>query len=202
MKSAVPLTVLALGVALLSGCASEARSDRMAVLATPQQRMVLTPLRDNVAVQDVSGGQASNRLWASKVGNAAFAQALALSLGDAGLLARQPAAARYILSARMERLEQPLTGISLTVTATVSYSLVERASGREIFRRTHTLPYTAPFGDTFGAIDRMRLANEGAVKANIGAVVDDLVDLPMDAGRPRHAGGGGESAAVAAQRLQ
>lgn len=177
MKIAVP--VLAGLTVLLTGCATPARSDHMAVMATPQQRMVQTPLRNNVAVLEVSGGQGSNRLWASKVGNAEFAQALSLSLGDAGLLAADAATARYTLSARMERLEQPLTGMSLTVTATVSYSLVERASGHELLHRTFTLPYTAPFGETFGAIDRMRLANEGAVKTNIAALVDDLVALPV-----------------------
>ncbi|WP_426195726.1 hypothetical protein [Massilia sp. DWR3-1-1] len=185
MKIVAPvLSALALPVvvALVSGCTTPARGDHMAILATPQQRMVVTPLRNNVAVLEVSGGQGSNRLWTSKVDNAQFAEALALSLGDAGLLAADPAAARYSLSARMEKLEQPLTGMSLTVTATVSYSLVERASGNELLHRTHTLPYTAPFGDTFGAIDRMRLANEGAVKANIAALVDDLVTLPVAAG--------------------
>lgn len=187
MKKAVSilpaLASAALMVSLLSGCATPARSDHMMVLATPQQRMVITPLRNNVAVLEVSGGQGSNRLWTSKVGNAEFAQALSLSLGDAGLLAASPAAARYTLSARMERLEQPMTGVNLTVTATVSYSLVERATGNELLRRTHTLPYTAPFGDTFGAIDRMRLANEGAVKTNIAALVDDLVALPLKTGK-------------------
>jgi hypothetical protein len=159
----------------------------MAATATPQQRMVITPLRNNVAVLEVSGGQASNRLWASKVGNGEFSQALALSLSDAGLLAANAPAARYTLSARMDRLDQPMTGIDLTVTATVSYSLLEKATGRELFRRTETIPYTAPFGDTFGALDRMRLANEGAVKANIAAVVEDLLALPFDAGKPRSA---------------
>jgi hypothetical protein len=186
MKIALPvLPVLAVSSVLLCGCATQARSDHMAVMATPQQRMVLTPLRNNVAVLEVSGGQSTNRLWASKVGNAEFAQALALSLGDAGLLASTPASARYVLSARMERLEQPITGMNLTVTATVSYSLVERASGHELLHRSFTLPYTAPFGETFGAIDRMRLANEGAVKTNIAALVDDLVALQVTGKNPK-----------------
>jgi hypothetical protein len=185
MKNAVSI-VPALALATLmacftSGCATPARSDHMAVLATPQQRMVLTPLRNNVAVLEVSGGRSSNRLWTSKVGNTEFARALSLSLQDAGLLAANPAAARYTLSARMEQLEQPLTGVNLTVTATVSYSLVERATGNELLHRTYTLPYTAPFGDTFGSVDRMRVANEGAVKANIAALVEDLVALPVKA---------------------
>lgn len=180
MKIALPVvSSLVLGAVLLSGCAATARSDHMAVTATPQQRMVVTALRGNVAVLEVSGGQANSRPWTSKVDTGQFAEALALSLGDAGLLAADPASARYALSARMERLEQPLTGMHLTVTATVSYSLVERASGSELLHRTYTLPYTASFGDTIGALDRMRLANEGAVKVNIAALTDDLVALPL-----------------------
>lgn len=179
MKIALPVVfTLALAPLLLSGCAATARSDHMAVMATPQQRMAVTALRGNVALLEVSGGQ-GGRLWTSKVDTAPFAEALSLSLADAGLLAADPGRARYALSARMERLEQPLTGMQLTVTATVSYSLVERASGSELLHRTYTLPYTAPLSETFGAFDRMRLANEGAVKANIAAVTEDLVALPL-----------------------
>jgi hypothetical protein len=36
-------------------------------------------------------------------------------------------------------------------------------------------------------MDRMRLANEGAVKANIATVVEDLLALPVDGGQPRAA---------------
>lgn len=182
MKPVVLVLLAVFASFTLGGCASTARGDQMAATATPQQRMALTPLHHNIAVLEVSGGQGSNRLWASKVDNAQFARALALSLADAGLLAEQPAAARYTLSARMDKLVQPITGLDLTVTATVSYSLVERATGNEILHRSHTLPYTAPFGDTLGALDRMRLANEGAVKANIAALVDDLIALPLGPG--------------------
>jgi hypothetical protein len=187
MKFAVTIPMFAFGAAILAGCASTARSDHMAVTATPQQRMLITPLRNNVAVLEVSGGQVTDKLWASKVGTREFAGALALSLEDAKLLAAAPANARYTLSARLERLEQPLTGLDLTVTATVSYSLVEKSSGAEVLRRTHTLPYTAAFGDTLGSIDRVRVASEGALKANIAAVVDDLLALQLAPNGTAHA---------------
>ena len=187
MKFAVSIPVFAAAAAMLAGCAASARSDHMAVTATPQQRMVITPLRNNIAVLEVSGGQVSDKLWASKVGTREFAGALALSLEDARLLAAAPAQARYTLSARLERLEQPLTGINLTVTATVSYALVEKSSGSEVLRRTHTLPYTADFGDTLGSMDRVRIASEGALQANIAAVVDDLLSLQLAPAATAHA---------------
>lgn len=173
--------MLALVVAvLLTGCASPARIDQMTTNATPAQRILQTPLRTNVAVRDVTGGKETNPMWVSNVGSSEFEQALEASLRDAGLLAAGKQAGKYMLIAHLENLDQPLGGFNMTVTATVSYSLVERATGKEVLHRRVSLPYTASFDSAFIGSERLRLANEGAVKVNIAKLIDELFALKVD----------------------
>lgn len=165
---------------LLTGCAAPARIDQMTATVSPVQRVQQTPLRVNVAVRDVTGGKETNPMWVSNVGSSEFEQALEASLRDAGLLAPGKQAGKYMLVAHLENLEQPFGGFDMTVTATVSYSLVERATGKEVLNRRVSLPYTASFNSAFVGTERLRIANEGAVKVNIAKLIDELFALKID----------------------
>lgn len=175
------LALIAVAIPLfLTGCAAPARIDQMVSVAAPQQRVAQTPLRANVAVREVSGGKETNPMWVSNVGNSEFEQALEGSLRDAGLLSAGKQAGKYTLIAHLENVEQPMMGLAMTVTATVSYSLVERATGKEVINRRITLPYTAAFSSAFAGTERLRLANEGAVRVNIGKMIEELFALGVD----------------------
>ena len=167
-------------VNLLTGCASPARIDQMTAAASPQQRIMPTSLRTNVAVRDVTGGKETNPMWISNVGSSEFEQALEASLRDAGLLAAGKQAGKYTLVAHLENVDQPLGGFNMTVTATVAYSLVERASGKEVLNRKVSLPYTASFDAAFVGSERLRIANEGAVRTNIAKLIEELFALKID----------------------
>jgi hypothetical protein len=180
MKKTVPALVSVALAVLLTGCASPARIDQMTATVSPQQRVAPTPLRTNVAVRDVTGGQETNPMWKSNVGNSEFEQALEASLRDAGLLAPGKQAGKYTLVAHLENVDQPMAGFSMTVTVTVSYSLVERATGKEVFRRQVSMPYTASATAAFSGVERIRIANEGAVRANITKLIDELFALKVD----------------------
>ena len=180
MKKTVPVLVSVVLAGLLSGCAAPARIDQMTATASPSQRVAPTGLRTNIAVRDVTGGKETNPMWKSNVGNSEFEQALEASLRDAGLLAAGKQAGKYTLVAHLENVDQPLAGFSMTVTATVSYSLVERATGKEVFNRRVSLPYTASMGAAFAGTERLRIANEGAVRVNITQLIDELYALKID----------------------
>lgn len=176
MKINLSLCVL-LGLAqLISGCASPARVDHMTVDGEPSQRIAGTPLRNNLAIKDVTGGQETNPMWKSNIGSPEFEQALEGSLRAVGLLAPRQGG-RYMLTAHLESVDQPFIGLSMTVVASVRYMVTERATGNEVFNKTLAVPYTASFGDAFLGVERLRLANEGAVRANITQLIDDLFRL-------------------------
>ena len=165
---------------LLTGCAAPARIDQMTAHATPQQRIGQTPLRSNVAVKDVAGGKETNPMWVSNVGNSEFEQALEGSLRDAGLLPNGKQAGKYLLIAHLERVDQPMAGFDMTVTVGVMYSVIERTTGKEILTRRISVPYTASFSAAFAGTERLRIANEGAVRANITKLIEELFALNVD----------------------
>ena len=171
----IALVLMSVATLVLAGCASPARVDQMTATASPQQRVAPTPLRTNVAVRDVTGGKETNPMWMSNVGNSEFEQALEASLRDAGLLAGGKQAGKYTLVAHLESVDQPMA-----VTVSVSYSLIERASGKEVLNRRVSLPYTAGFDAAFAGTERLRIANEGAVRVNITKLIDELFALKID----------------------
>lgn len=49
------------------------------------------------------------------------------------------------------------------------------AGGAPVFDEVLTTPYTAKVGDSFLAVERMRLANEGAIRSSIAAFIGKLM---------------------------
>lgn len=168
----VPAIVLLLAVAL-SACASPARTSNMVVDRASSSAAATSgsPLVGAINLAEVSGGEPTNPMWTSEVGNAEFREALRLSLIANNLLSLAPAQARYNLTADLHSLSQPMIGLDMTVTAAVRYILVEMDSqtGEPALRFNElvTMPYTATFGDSPIGIERLRLANEGAIRENI-----------------------------------
>ena len=164
---------------LMAACASPARIEQMQV-DTPvglRANIANPKLKENVAVKDVTGGSETNPLWKSNVGSTEFERALENSLRSAGFLAAIRQGGLYQLVVFFQKLDQPMFGASLTVTATVQYTLVERATGKNVFTQTISTPYTAAFGDALLATERLKLANEGAARLNIQKLIEALVQF-------------------------
>ncbi len=148
--------------------------------------------RDTLVVAPVAGGKETSPLWTSQVGNTEFQEALvrsliATKLASANILSNPSAAnGRYRLEAVLQNLQQPLMGFDLTVTATVAYKLTEIATGTVVYESTLVTPATATMGDAFIAVERLKLANEKAIRANLTNLVGELYALP-----DRPAAGGG-----------
>ena len=52
-----------------------------------------------------------------------------------------------------------------------------RLTYKTVWAKTITTPYTANFSDSFLAVERLKMANEGAIRANLTQMVNDLVAL-------------------------
>jgi uncharacterized lipoprotein YbaY len=168
-------------VAALAGCASPARIEQMQVDTSLAQRTAAasSPLAGKVAVKDVTGGSSTNPLWMSKISSSDFERALESSLGAAGLLAAVRPAGPYQLTADLIAVDQPFVGLDMTVTVTVTYRLVDRASGKTVYEETIATPHTATVSDAFLGMERLRLANEGAMRANISRLIEKLIALKL-----------------------
>jgi len=161
--------VAVLAAALSVGaCAKPARVTQMTTSNVAASAVSSDPtLVGIMTVAAVTGGEETNPLWKSEVDNAAFKAALEQSLLTNALLAETPELAGYDLTATLTELEQPFIGTDFTVTSTVIYRVARRSDGALYYEETLTAPYTAKFGDSPYAPERLRLANEGSVKANI-----------------------------------
>lgn len=178
----VKMVALVLSAAVLAGCATPARVDQMAAGgATVQARAMPEALKSNLALRDVTGGKETNPMWVSNVSSSDFERALEASLRNAGVLAANRQSGHYLLTAHLEKLDQPLMGFSMTVTASVRYVLHERATGKTLFERTLVTPYTAGVGEAFIGSERLKLANEGAIRSSIGSLIDELARLQVSA---------------------
>lgn len=170
-------TLALLAVVVLAGCATPAAVEQMAVSLPVIQTN--PALKNSVAVADVTGGRETNPMWASQVSSDAFRRALEQSLASSGMFSKLLAGSKYQLTADLTRLDQPMLGFDMTVTATVRYSLIDSQTRKEVYARVFQIPYTAKVSDAFLGVQRLKLANEGAVKANIEAFINDLIALKL-----------------------
>ena len=183
--------ILALGLlGLLTGCAAPARVGAMTVESAPATLVSATsPLKNSVAMGTVTGGQKTDPLWTSEVGNPEFTEALRNSLDVNTMLSKTPN--RYRLDAKLIKVKQPFAGFDMTVTTTVQYTLTETGSNKTAFDKTIVSEFTAGVGDAFVAVKRLRLANEGSIKKNITMFLEQLVasfktpgNAPTPPGKP------------------
>lgn len=166
--------VLSIG---LGGCATPARVDQMTLTPeSPDSYAIAKPLTGKVAVGEVSGGEETNPMWTSEIGNTEFSAALRQSMARAKLLAPE-GKDEYQLSAKLLKVEQPMFALDMTVTITAEYVLVRASDKRQVFQKTVTSSHTAKMGEAFIATERLRLANEGAARTNITDIVNVLYEL-------------------------
>lgn len=170
------LLLVGAGFAVAS-CATPATVSGM-VTAPAAAAPVPASLNRTVAVESVGGGRETNPMWTSQVGNAEFQEALTKSLQARGMHADNPAAARYALRATLMNLAQPMMGFDMTVSASVKYTMIDRQSQQMVYDRLIDSSHTATFGDAAIGVQRLRLANEGAIKKNIENFIADLEKSP------------------------
>ena len=166
-----------LSVAVLAGCATPAAVEQMSVSLPITQTN--SALKNSVGVKEVTGGRETNPMWTSQVSSDAFRRALEQSLENAGMFSKIVAGSKYQLTADLTRLDQPMMGFDMTVTSTVRYSLIETQTRKEVYSRVIQIGYTAKMSDAFVGTQRLKLANEGAVKANIQGLINDLIALKL-----------------------
>ena len=161
-------------VLVVSGCATPARTSSMVPEVRTNQAVDSdSPLYRGIWVIDVGGGQETNPLWTSEVGTKEFRESLVRTLELQGFLAAGETAA-FRLKAFIVEVKHPSAGISVTVHSFIRYALVRSTDGKVIFDDVLSGSFTATVSDTFYGVDRLRLAEEGSIRANISALVERL----------------------------
>lgn len=183
LKSRRNLLIATGCLAGLAACGTASQSHKMALApADALQLRGFMPegLRGQVALADVSGGAETGRWWGSKVSSLALEHALEESLRAVGLWAPSPPAARYRLKAQLLALSQPLVSLDTEVASAVHFSLVEQSGGAVVYQRSVRTVHKAEFSEALlSHPERLRLANEGAVRQAIQVMLRDLTNLRL-----------------------
>lgn len=163
----------ATGVALLllAACATPADPERMVATETAGAGFPAA-LQHAVCARNVTGGEATNPLWVSEVDNAGFSEALTNSLRGVGLLGAQ-GACKYSVDVDLLGLSQPTAGLSMEVTSHANYKVYD-AGGKAVLLATISASYTAEFTESLIGVERLRRANEGAIRSSITQFLDQL----------------------------
>jgi len=165
------LALLALSAAVaLGGCATPAKPENMTPTVVPATRH-----SDHDVSVVVSGGSETSSTHTSQISNEDFARALSDALAKSEVFSKVSATGGYYkLSAYIGKVDQPSMGLSLTVTVEVSYTLIDTASGKPLWTKNVTSVHTTGTSESFMAVDRLRLATEGAAKDNIRQAIAAL----------------------------
>ena len=157
---------LAIAAALLfglNGCATPANPAAMAVAPPATVAPLPAQLQHAMCVRSVTGGEATNPLWTSQVGDADFKTALSSSLTSAGLAA-SPDACHYQIDANLLGLSQPFAGLHMTVTSHVNYKVYDQAGTAASPSRRYRRLSRRRRATRSWESQRMRLANEGSIR--------------------------------------
>ncbi|WP_148293674.1 hypothetical protein [Azospirillum sp. B4] len=175
------LRVIRLGVAVavvasLSACGSGPRVGAMTAPLDPQHIVAATsPLHAAVQVTEVIGGDKNNRKWGTTVDNDKFKQALEQSLSLQAVIAPS-GAAKYSVNAELVELHLPWAGFDVTVTSKVHYVVTRLDDKSLTMNKLIEASYTANFSDALVAVERGRIASEGAVRENIKSFIATLAE--------------------------
>jgi hypothetical protein len=174
----IRLLVVMLLLAGLGACATPAGYTSMVPeLATADLGPGPAPsYRGAITVASVGIGTDTSEPWTSQIGSAEFQEALVRTLTLANLAS--PQRGRFRLDATLLRLERPFAGFAMTVTASVAYRLTDTATGAVVYQETRTSLGTASLNDAIMNANRLRIADERALRANIRRLIEDLYALP------------------------
>ncbi|MGM9516329.1 hypothetical protein ACS5PK_18915 [Roseateles sp. DB2] len=183
MRPVLPLLLaLALPV-MLVGCGTPAEPAHMSLRSAERLQLrswIPDTLKGQIRLGAVSGGAETWKYWGSRISDDSLRIAIDESLRGVGLAAVMPEGGRFELQARLLKLEQPKVAADVTVALSVSYRLVERASGRLVYERQMRLVHTTPLDAAWLDMnERLRLANEAALHQSLQTLVRELIELRL-----------------------
>lgn len=175
----IKLVALGALAGFAAGCASPAKPEAM----VPRQFNIAREHPYTTSLS-VTGGKETNPMGKSEISSDAFAQAVADSIERSGVFTSviDGGGSDYKLDVSLVEVISPTFGFDMTVTAVTEWRLTEVAGGNVVSEESISTPFTATVGDAFAGVARLRLANEGAAKANIKEGIRRLSELQLAPG--------------------
>jgi len=118
-------------------------------------------------IGNVMGGEFTNEIEGSKINALILKVALIESFKKYKIFLITDTDADYILNATIMYQIQPLAGLDMTVKLLVKYSLINQNSNEKKWTKDINSIHTAKFSDSLIGMERLNMANEGAIRKNI-----------------------------------
>jgi hypothetical protein len=173
MFRSLSVATLCTAVTLIAGCASPSKPEAMvpaSAIAGAQHKATASVV--------VAGGSETSALGKSQISNDAFKQAIAMSLEKNKSFSSivQAPGGDYALAVTVVNMDQPSFGFSFTVKMEAAWSL-KKADGTVVMQEIIKSEGTAGATEAFAGVERLRLANEYAARANIAAALEKIGKL-------------------------
>jgi hypothetical protein len=164
MRASFALGLAAL-FALLGGCATPA--DRQAM--TLDKVSLAGKQHASAVAVTVRGGAETAVNSSSNISDADLKAAIEASIRETRLFREvvQGRSGQYELAVNVIQLSKPTFGFSFTVDMEAGWTLTRVGDGQVVFRKAIPSSHTVPANAAFAGATRLRLAVEGAAKANI-----------------------------------
>lgn len=177
VRTVVVASVLAGAVLALGGCASPAEKQAMTV---DKQTAVVKKHPYSVAVM-TSGGAETGAMTSSNVGNAELKGAIEDSIRETKVFREvvEGKNGQYELAVNVITLSKPSFGFSFTVDMEAGWTLTRLDDRKVVLRKAVASSYTASATAAFAGTTRLRLAVEGAAKANIAQGLAAIGELDL-----------------------
>ena len=168
----VSIAVMCASAAILGGCASPSTAEGMMPTAA------IAGHHAQSASVVVAGGSETSSLGKSQISNEAFQQAIVKSIEKNKTFSSvvKGAGGDYQLAVTVVSMDQPSFGFSFTVKMEAAWSL-KKADGTVVMQETVKSEGTAGATDAFSGVERLRLANEAAARANIASGLEKIGKL-------------------------
>jgi len=139
-----------------------------------------SPFREAIAISKVGGGEKMGFLLISKVSSDDLQEALRLSLKQYGFLGTPDLAAPFRLEVFLIELIQPAGGFTMIVYSVIRYRLTRSSDDQMVYDDIITASDRATMDDSLLGHQRMKIATERAIRANIVAFLEHLhsLDIP------------------------
>ena len=169
--------IVAAALAALGGCATPAEKAAMTV---DKQTTVAKRHPYSVTV-DVRGGAAAGAAGGADIGNADLKAAIETSIQQTQVFREvvQGTSGQYLLAVNVINLSRPLVGFSMTVEMEAGWTLTRVSDGQVVYRKSVSSSFTATPSDAFAGAVRVRLAVEGATRANVAQGLKAIGELSL-----------------------
>lgn len=173
-RAALVLTSLA--VLNIAGCASPASHEGM----TPQNLTVSKKHPYSVSVE-TKGGSETGAMDSSNISDADFKATIENSIVKSSVFQNvlQGKNGDYVLTVSVTDMSKPLIGLSFTVEMETAWSLVKKSDNSIALKKVIKTAHTATMSDAVVGVTRLRLAVEGAARANIAQGLQAISDLNL-----------------------